>query len=203
MLWQNHGLWVQVYHFFGVNTATKELSRLPCSNHGLCVIIAAFHVFFQQAMVIVISQLFPSSIDQLQQVRFITQCPLSTFFQWEYVLSEFLTWLTTHFHHPSSSPMDSCCPCKQETRPYVNGFLLDCHDHSTQKTLRGLTAKRSSYNQCVCWFALAWRHPPCGSLDWGHSFMLLWTQGGWVFFNVLYSHSLQLHQLDHVFCMYC
>jgi hypothetical protein len=43
-------------------------------------------------------------------------------------------------------------------------------------------AKKWRYNQCVCWFALAWRHPPCGSLDCWHSFMLLWTQGGWVYF---------------------
>ncbi len=94
-------------------------------------------MFFQQAVLIVISQLYQSSIDQLlldklQKVwelrvkMWLTiQWDLS-FFLWEHVFPECLTWIITYFHHTCSSPMESDCSCRKK-----QWLPLGCCDPST------------------------------------------------------------------------
>jgi hypothetical protein len=83
--------------------SSYDIFPLGCCDHTFCEHGCSFpFCFFNWLCSPVISQLYQSSISQLQELH--KSCHI---FPWEHVFPEFLTWNITYFQHSCNSRMES------------------------------------------------------------------------------------------------
>jgi hypothetical protein len=118
--------------------ASKDYSRYTAFSHTRFLWSQQLSImFFQLAVLTVISQLYPSSVDQLQkrwvQLWLIIQWVTYVFFLRTLFPVEFLTWLIAYFQHTFLQALlwwKVTVPVTRKTRPYVSGSPLgSCCDH--------------------------------------------------------------------------